>query len=553
MRNRILAFIIIFIFLFSMMISPAFAAPPNPNHTITVNGSGFDGTGKVDFDLLKDGQFVQSVTGFDGTSHVISSLDSGNYSINITGVTEDYEASVSPQSVKLVGREKSETFTITLSGGVISDKEIASVETLSDINVDYGTEVNQISLPETVEVTLDDNSTTSLGVNWDTANYDGQTAGTYTLTGDLVLVEGIANTGGHTASVNVIVAEEVFVDKEIASVETLSDINVDYGTEVNQISLPETVEVTLDDNSTTSLGVNWDTANYDGQTAGTYTLTGDLVLVEGIANTGGHTATVDVIVAEEVVVETVHYLALGDSIATGTTGISGTMYSYAYQFRDYLEISYGEGNVTFSNLAVDGDDALDLYNRLISDNIFIAEVTNADIITLSIGGNNIMDAARDDSFWSIDEGIAEVGTSSFELYYPQIISRIRELNGTAKIISSTLYNPYNSANHPTGYSADDELHDIGQIYIGRINTAILEISESNYEIADVHTAFYSYGLDGNMGNITFFYPRYSWWTWWYMKLTRDPHPNQTGQDLIRQIHEDAFQNLISYSTLSLAV
>jgi len=56
-----------------------------------------------------------------------------------------------------------------------------------------------------------------------------------------------------------------------------------------------------------------------------------------------------------------------------------------------------------------------------------------------------------------------------------------------------------------------------------------------------------------MGNITFFYPRYSWWTWWYMKLTRDPHPNQTGQDLIRQIHEDAFQNLISYSTLSLAV
>jgi len=444
------------------MISPAFAAPPNPNHTITVNGSGFDGTGKVDFDLLKDGQFVQSVTGFDGTSHVISSLDSGNYSINITGVTEDYEASVSPQSVKLVGREKSETFTITLSGGVVEDKEIILVE-------------------------------------------------------------------------------------------TLADINVDYGTEVNQISLPETVEVTLDDNSTTSLGVNWDTANYDGQTAGTYTLTGDLVLVEGIANTGGHTTTVDVIVAEEVVVETVHYLALGDSIATGTTGISGTMYSYAYQFRDYLEISYGEGNVTFSNLAVDGDDALDLYNKLISDNIFIAEVTNADIITLSIGGNNIMDAARDDSFWSIDEGIAEVGTSSFELYYPQIISRIRELNGTAKIISSTLYNPYNSANHPTGYSADDELHDIGQIYIGRINTAILEISESNYEIADVHTAFYSYGLDGNMGNITFFYPRYSWWTWWYMKLTRDPHPNQTGQDLIRQIHEDAFQNLISYSTLSLAV
>ncbi|MDW7669825.1 MAG: Ig-like domain-containing protein, partial [Bacillota bacterium] len=319
MRKRILAFIIVFIFIFSMMISPAFAAPPNPNHTITVNGSGFDGTGNVDFNLLQDGKVVNSFS-FDGTSVNFTNLNGGTYSIFITSVTDGYEASVSPESVKLVGREKSETFTITLSGGVVEDTEIVSVETLSDINVDYGTSAAEIPLPETLEVTLDDGTTTSLGVIWDTSSYDGHTAGTYTFAGNLILVEGIANTAGYTATVDVIVAEEVVIDKELVSVETLADINVDYGTELSQITLPETVEVTLDDETKTSLGVNWNTSTYNGQTAGTYTFAGELVLVEGIANTAGYTATVNVIVAEEVVVETIHYLALGDSIATGTTG-----------------------------------------------------------------------------------------------------------------------------------------------------------------------------------------------------------------------------------------
>jgi DNA-directed RNA polymerase specialized sigma24 family protein len=54
-----------------------------------------------------------------------------------------------------------------------------------------------------------------------------------------------------------------------------------------------------------------------------------------------------------------------------------------------------------------------------------------------------------------------------------------------------------------------------------------------------------------MGDITFFYPRYSWWTWWYMKLTRDPHPNQTGQDIIRDLFIEAYESPLSYNTLDM--
>jgi lysophospholipase L1-like esterase len=384
MRNRILAFIIVFIFIFSMMISPAFAAPPNPNHTITVNGSGFDGTGNVDFNLLQDGKVVNSFS-FDGTSVNFTNLNGGTYSIFITSVTDGYEASVSPESVKLVGREKSETFTITLSGGVVEDTEPPVITLLGD---------NPMNL--TVGDTFTDPGATAVD------NVDGD------LTESIVV-------GGDTV---------------------------------------------------------------DTSTAGTYVIT--------------------------------------------------------YNVSDAA-----------------GDDAGELLYRLNNESTYITEVENADIITLSIGGNNIMNAARDSSFWEIDTAIAEAGTSAFEVDYPALIARIRQLNPDVEIISMTLYNPYNSASHPTGYPADEQLHDIGQYYIGRINDSIRSISDVNYKIVDVHASFYAYGEIGKMGDITFFYPRYSWWTWWYMKLTRDPHPNQTGQDIIRDLFIEAYESPLSYNTLDM--
>ncbi|MBG0765022.1 MAG: DUF5011 domain-containing protein [Tissierellales bacterium] len=251
MRNRILAFIIVFIFIFSMMISPAFAAPPNPNHTITVNGSGFDGTGNVDFNLLQDGKVVNSFS-FDGTSVNFTNLNGGTYSIFITSVTDGYEASVSPESVKLVGREKSETFTITLSGGVVEDTEPPVITLLGE---------NPMNL--TVGDTFTDPGATAVD------NVDGD------LTESIVV-------GGDTV---------------------------------------------------------------DTSTAGTYVITYN---VSDAAGNAAEEVTRTVNVEEPVVNPTIHYLALGDSVATGTTGISGTMYTYAYQFRDYLGGIYGD-NLTYNN------------------------------------------------------------------------------------------------------------------------------------------------------------------------------------------------------------
>jgi|GEM_PF-1275644 len=531
-RRRFLVYLIIIVFILSFVSVPAFAAPPSPNHTITVDGSGFDGTGEVAFDLLQDGQSVGSVSSFDGSSLVFSGLSGGTYSISITSVSDGYEASVSPSSVKLVGREKSESFTITLSGGVVEDTEPPVISLLGDNP--YTLEGGDVYVEPGYEVTDNVDSPENITVEI-TGQIDNYTPGSYTLT--YTATDSSGNSSIETRTVEVVdtTAPVITLIGSATLTITEGDTYTDEGATANDI---------VDGDITTDIVK---TGEVDTTTAGTYYITYN---VSDAAGNPAEEVIRTVTVEAAVVNPTIHYLALGDSIATGTTGISGTMYTYAYQFRDYLEGIYVD-NLTYNNLAVDGDDAGELLYRLNNDDTYISEVEKADIITLSIGGNNIMDAARDSSFWEIDTTIAEAGTSAFETDYPNLIARIRELNADVEIISMTLYNPYNSANHPTGYSVDEELHDTGQHYIGRINYAISNISDVNYKVADVFTSFYAYGEIGKMGDITFFYPKYNWWTWWYVKLTRDPHPNQTGQDIIRDIFINAYESPLSYNTLDL--
>jgi lysophospholipase L1-like esterase len=220
-------------------------------------------------------------------------------------------------------------------------------------------------------------------------------------------------------------------------------------------------------------------------------------------------------------VETFHYLALGDSIATGNSS-RGTTTSYVTTFYNHLKTLYPYA--TMRNLAVDGDDASELLARLRT-STYIDEIKKADVITLSIGGNNIMDAGEN-FFTSLNNAIAEANTIKFESDYPKIITAIRALNIDARIIVQTLYNPFNSISIK-GYTGDPALQIETETYILRVNTAITSIIDPNYTKVDIHKLFLeSYAKEGLMGDITYFYPNI------WLKLTRDPHPNQAGENLI---------------------
>ena len=102
---------------------------------------------------------------------------------------------------------KTTILTVNAAATTPSAVTLENVNSLDDITVANGTNKSNIGLPETVDVTLSDSTTTSAAVTWDNGSptYDGDVAGTYTFTGTLTLPDGVTNPNNYTASVKVIV------------------------------------------------------------------------------------------------------------------------------------------------------------------------------------------------------------------------------------------------------------------------------------------------------------------------------------------------------------
>ncbi len=125
---------------------------------------------------------------------------------------------------------------------------VVSVETLDTITVDYGISFEELSLPETVSVTLNNQTTRELSVQWDGTNYNPTVAGNYTLIGTLSDTQGVNNFDGLTASIQITVkdqSEPEWTVQEVADAIPTPVITKD----TTQIALPEvpdgfTVELT---------------------------------------------------------------------------------------------------------------------------------------------------------------------------------------------------------------------------------------------------------------------------------------------------------------------
>ena len=112
---------------------------------------------------------------------------------------------------------------------------------------------------------------------------------------------GFANTGGYTATVEVVVAAAA--DVEITAFDAIADKDggkvgaATYADAAAVIAALPT-DVTANSNAVTVPVTTWvDTDSYDPAVAGSYTFTATLgAIPAGFANTGGYTATVEVVV-----------------------------------------------------------------------------------------------------------------------------------------------------------------------------------------------------------------------------------------------------------------
>lgn len=217
-----------------------------------------------------------------------------------------------------------------------------------------------------------------------------------------------------------------------------------------------------------------------------------------------------------------NYLSLGDSIAFGMSADMGD--SYFDQFAEYKKIGPS------FNLAVPGATTGDLLESLATKE-FQKAVWKADVITISIGGNNLLKPVIAAVFMAyglnpevntIEELIytiasfggnetnamikwAEVTTSiiasaqntspgqlgyflglgqqAFIAQMPMIYESIRDLNPNAKIVILNLYNPF-------VYTENALLYGLFETLAGGMNNLLdLWALNNNCYVANVHDAF----------------------------------------------------------------
>ncbi len=215
----------------------------------------------------------------------------------------------------------------------------------------------------------------------------------------------------------------------------------------------------------------------------------------------------------------IRYVALGDSIASGYGLKNPDKESYVSRVEQYLETRYD--SVFCSNLGYVGLESEELLERLTDEENkwyrkYCATLTGADIVTLSIGSNDLLHLLKADG--SIQETIAS-GDSvfreacrSFAITLPKIIQVIHNLSPHAVIYVNNVYNPCHDL---TQYAS---LYGLADGYISLLNEPIQE--EEGFVEVDVKSAFDS--SEEKMLNVT------------VNRSEVDPHPNADGHKRIAE-------------------
>jgi len=133
---------------------------------------------------------------------------------------------------------------------------------------------------------------------------------------------------------------------------------------------------------------------------------------------------------------------LGDSVARGTGDESGE------GIGGYLERTLAERDIDFQeplNLAVNGARTADLLSQLDETPSVRAFVAEADVVVVSIGGNDLW---GDRSIRSDERPPdPEEAMNRVEENVVEVLKRVREINPEARIFYVGLYNPFREANN----------------------------------------------------------------------------------------------------------
>lgn len=225
------------------------------------------------------------------------------------------------------------------------------------------------------------------------------------------------------------------------------------------------------------------------------------------------------------------YTALGDSIASGYK-LSQTSQGYVSLYGTYLAADT-------TNLAHVGLNSQGLVKLLTSDQHVMAQVKKSDIITISIGGNDLLpifSSLQPTSPSGLLTAVQKINSkdmqqkfqsavTQFGKHWDQIIAQLHKLSPHAQIIATTLINPYQGIVISLPLILHFDLGDYANHYIKQMDKVIKDHTKSGeYAVADAYNLFIQHKTE-RLTNADL------------SKLDFDPHPNAAGNQLLFQAHQ----------------
>lgn len=190
---------------------------------------------------------------------------------SITNITQTPESEITPET------------TVSVSATVThGDAELNFVE------LQWRTSVSELNNTIVMESTGDDVFTTVSDIPAQTHN---------TTVYYVVYAEDIDDENT-TSAIQSYLVTDPDVDINITEVIHPEPLTVELGVPFEELALPETVEVLLENSESINLEVIWQEGDYNPALTGTYDLTGELVLIEGVANPDNLQAQIEVTLTE---------------------------------------------------------------------------------------------------------------------------------------------------------------------------------------------------------------------------------------------------------------
>lgn len=207
--------------------------------------------------------------------------------------------------------------------------------------------------------------------------------------------------------------------------------------------------------------------------------------------------------------------AIGDSLTLGVGDQTGK--GYVGMVADQLKQEDSVRSVSVENFAVKGDRTVDLLKKL-NEAPVQKGLKEADIIFMTIGGNDLMRVVRE-HFFDLSYEPFQIEQHNYQAHLAEIHSAVRKLNSHANIIFVGLYNPFKFTL--------SEIKEFDNIIDDWNSAATEEFSaDPNSVLVRVEDLFAEYSDEKRMSEDEF-------------------HPNEKGYSLIAdRVYNDAVQKIL---------